>query len=155
MQVTALGQPKLLERVSGSLVAIRDLFRIFDADLNGVVTRDEFDRVRRSGHPVMTVCGGSALAVVMYRCACDAVVTVLLACCPRISMDRHRCNDVQVYSDLFDDATPERMDTLFRYLDKDGTGEPRFSIPPCRSYSRRPHVNDRSVPPCNARRCRV
>ena len=44
-QVTALGQPKLLERVSGCLVAIRDLFRIFDADLNGVISRDEFERV--------------------------------------------------------------------------------------------------------------
>ena len=45
--MTALGQPKLLERVSASLVAIQDLFRIFDADLNGVVTRGEFNRVRR------------------------------------------------------------------------------------------------------------
>ncbi len=47
-QMTALGQPKLLERVSASLVAIRDLFAIFDADLNGVVTRGEFDKVRCS-----------------------------------------------------------------------------------------------------------
>ncbi len=46
--MTALGQPKLLERVSASLVAIRDLFAIFDADLNGVVTRGEFDKVRCS-----------------------------------------------------------------------------------------------------------
>ena len=30
---------------------------------------------------------------------------------------------MQVYSDLFDDATPERMDTLFKYLDKNGTGQ--------------------------------
>ena len=44
--MTALGQPKLLERVSASLTAIRDLFAIFDADLNGIVTRGEFDRVR-------------------------------------------------------------------------------------------------------------
>ena len=28
----------------------------------------------------------------------------------------------QVYSELFSDGTPERMDQLFRYLDKDGTG---------------------------------
>ena len=43
--MTALGQPKLLERVSGCLVAIRDLFRVFDADLNGIISRDEFERV--------------------------------------------------------------------------------------------------------------
>ena len=29
---------------------------------------------------------------------------------------------VQVYSELFDDATPERMDALFKYLDKQGRG---------------------------------
>ena len=28
----------------------------------------------------------------------------------------------QVYSELFSDCTPERMDQLFRYLDKDNTG---------------------------------
>ena len=43
--MTALGQPKLLERVSASLVAIHNLFRTFDADLNGVITRDEFEKV--------------------------------------------------------------------------------------------------------------
>ena len=44
-QVTALGQPKLLERVSDSLNAVHNLFRRFDEDLNGVVTRDEFEKV--------------------------------------------------------------------------------------------------------------
>ena len=44
-QVTALGQPKLLERVSDSLVSVHNLFRRFDEDLNGVVTRDEFEKV--------------------------------------------------------------------------------------------------------------
>lgn len=29
---------------------------------------------------------------------------------------------LQVYSELFSDGTPERMDQLFRYLDKDDTG---------------------------------
>ena len=29
---------------------------------------------------------------------------------------------LQVYSELFSDGTPERMDQLFRYLDKDNTG---------------------------------
>ena len=28
----------------------------------------------------------------------------------------------QVYCQLFSDGTPERLDQLFRYLDKDGTG---------------------------------
>ena len=45
LQVTALGHPKLLERVSASLVAVHNLFRRFDEDLNGVVTRDEFEKV--------------------------------------------------------------------------------------------------------------
>ena len=45
LQVTALGQPKLLERVSDSLNAVHNLFRRFDEDLNGVVTRDEFEKV--------------------------------------------------------------------------------------------------------------
>jgi proline dehydrogenase len=45
VKVTALGQPKLLERVSDSLVSVHNLFRRFDEDLNGVVTRDEFEKV--------------------------------------------------------------------------------------------------------------
>lgn len=45
VQVTALGQPKLLERVSASLVAIQNLFRTFDADLDGVITREDFETV--------------------------------------------------------------------------------------------------------------
>ncbi len=50
-QVTALGQPKLLERVSKSLMAVQHLFRCFDEDLNGVVTRDEFEMVRLTLRP--------------------------------------------------------------------------------------------------------
>jgi hypothetical protein len=45
MQITALGLPKLLERVSSALLAIRSLFIHFDADGNGWVTREEFARV--------------------------------------------------------------------------------------------------------------
>lgn len=45
VKVTALGQPKLLERVSASLVAVHNLFRRFDEDLNGVITREEFEKV--------------------------------------------------------------------------------------------------------------
>ena len=29
---------------------------------------------------------------------------------------------LQVYEDLFDDATPDRMNTIFRYLDSDEKG---------------------------------
>lgn len=45
MQVTALGQPSLLERVSASLVAIHNMFKTFDADLDGVITRADFEQV--------------------------------------------------------------------------------------------------------------
>lgn len=38
----------------------------------------------------------------------------------------------QVYAELFNDASPERMDQLFRYLDKDDTGVVDFL-----SWSRR------------------
>ncbi len=64
--MTALGQPKLLERVSGSLVAIRDLFRIFDADHNNVISRDEFERVSSEGD-----------ALRWWRC-CSVIATVVL-----------------------------------------------------------------------------
>ena len=45
VQVTALGQPSLLERVSASLVAIHNMFKTFDADLDGVITRADFEKV--------------------------------------------------------------------------------------------------------------
>ena len=44
--MTALGNPKLLERVSSGLVAIRNLFSQFDSDMNNVITREEFKSVR-------------------------------------------------------------------------------------------------------------
>ena len=45
LQVTALGNPKLLERVSGALVALQNLFSQFDMDMNNKITRDEFSQV--------------------------------------------------------------------------------------------------------------
>lgn len=66
IKVTALGLPTLLERTSNALHAIRDLFRRFDTDGNGLLTQEEF---------------------------------------------------AQVYSQLFVDDTPERMDQLFKVLD--------------------------------------
>jgi proline dehydrogenase len=71
IKVTALGNPKLLERVSAGLVAIRNLFTQFDLDMNNVIGREEF---------------------------------------------------TQVYSQLFSDATEERVSKLFRYLDADDCG---------------------------------
>lgn len=32
------------------------------------------------------------------------------------------CFQLQVYSELFNDATPERLEALFKYLDKDNAG---------------------------------
>ena len=45
MQITALGNPKLLERVAAGLMAIRNLFSQFDLDMNNVITREEFIKV--------------------------------------------------------------------------------------------------------------
>lgn len=45
-QVTALGNTKLLERVSSGLVAIRNLFSQFDINKDNVIERDEFASVR-------------------------------------------------------------------------------------------------------------
>ena len=39
-----------------------------------------------------------------------------------------RCRAVQVYTELFDDATPERMDALFKYLDKSGSGTNALAV---------------------------
>lgn len=47
-QVTALGNPKLLERVSNTLKELHNLFDRFDVDHDGFITRDEFFRVRPS-----------------------------------------------------------------------------------------------------------
>ncbi|KAK9815561.1 hypothetical protein WJX72_005858 [[Myrmecia] bisecta] len=45
IKVTALGNPKLLERVSNGLLSIRNLFMQFDKDANNVITREEFAEV--------------------------------------------------------------------------------------------------------------
>lgn len=44
-QVTALGNPKLLERVSAGLLAIKNLFNQFDLNHDDVVSREEFSTV--------------------------------------------------------------------------------------------------------------
>ena len=44
-QVTALGNPKLLERVSNGVLTLQALFKQFDTDNNNVVTREEFGQV--------------------------------------------------------------------------------------------------------------
>ena len=53
--MTALGNTKLLERVSSGLVAIRNLFSQFDINKDNVIERDEFARVRPSCHASSTV----------------------------------------------------------------------------------------------------
>ena len=45
VQITALGNPKLLERVAAGLMAIRNMFSQFDVDMNNVITREEFIKV--------------------------------------------------------------------------------------------------------------
>ncbi len=45
IKVTALGLPKLLERVSSQLVAVGNLFKEFDLDRDGFVSRGEFTYV--------------------------------------------------------------------------------------------------------------
>jgi proline dehydrogenase len=45
IKVTALGNPKLLERVSNALLAVRDLFRVLDENGDGFVDKDEFTTV--------------------------------------------------------------------------------------------------------------
>mmetsp|Transcript_5093 Transcript_5093/g.14616 ORF Transcript_5093/g.14616 Transcript_5093/m.14616 type:complete len:636 (-) Transcript_5093:748-2655(-) len=93
VKVTALGQPKLLERVSNSLVAVHNLFRRFDEDLNGVVTRDEFE---------------------------------------------------MVYSELFDDGTPERLQEIFNALETDNKEDPmrRSGVVDYLSWSQRLKLQD-------------
>jgi hypothetical protein len=44
--VTALGNTKLLERVSSGLVAMRNLFSQFDVNKDNGITREEFASVR-------------------------------------------------------------------------------------------------------------
>ena len=46
--MTALGNPKLLERVSNGVLAIQSLFKQLDSDNNNMVTREEFAQVRNS-----------------------------------------------------------------------------------------------------------
>ena len=43
MKITALGDPNLLKRMSSTLTEIRRLFRKFDSDGDGLITREQFD----------------------------------------------------------------------------------------------------------------
>ncbi|PSC69490.1 Proline dehydrogenase [Micractinium conductrix] len=71
IKVTALGLPTLLERTSNALLAIRELFRRYDSDGNGMVTQEEFARA---------------------------------------------------HSELFLDDSPERVDQIFKSLDRCSRG---------------------------------
>ena len=46
MQVTGLGNPHLLERVSNTLNQMRSLFKAFDQDSDGYITKEEFAKVQ-------------------------------------------------------------------------------------------------------------
>ena len=48
MQVTGLGNPHLLERVSNTLNQMRSLFKTFDEDSDGYITKEEFAKVNFS-----------------------------------------------------------------------------------------------------------
>lgn len=50
-QVTALGNPKLLERVSVGLLAIRNLFDQFDLNKDKVISQEEFASVNPRSQP--------------------------------------------------------------------------------------------------------
>lgn len=92
-QVTALGQPKLLERVSDSLVSVHNLFRRFDEDLNGVVTRDEFEKVL-----------GRWLTVVKLKIFC---------CLLRRCTSKHACVSDTVIASVTSPAAPRQRLVLF------------------------------------------
>lgn len=75
LQVTALGNPKLLERVSSGLVAIRNLFSQFDTDMNNVITREEFKAVRPCAH--WALLGGPEAPCACQRCRLDTWLMLL------------------------------------------------------------------------------
>lgn len=52
MQVTALGNPKLLERVSNGVLTLQALFKQFDTDNNNVVSREEFGQVNSGTYSI-------------------------------------------------------------------------------------------------------
>lgn len=69
--MTALGNTKLLERVSSGLVAIRNLFSQFDINKDNVIERDEFARVRAICHASsMGLLQISVMLLVAMVCVC-------------------------------------------------------------------------------------
>ena len=67
-QVTALGNPKLLERVSAGLSAITNLFSQFDLNHDDVVTREEFSMVSSPApsRTQLSALSSSALTICIY-----------------------------------------------------------------------------------------
>lgn len=77
-QVTALGNTKLLERVSSGLVAIRNLFSQFDINKDNVIERDEFASVRLPARaaPASAVTFAPPFAgapTLTVRCSCSSM----------------------------------------------------------------------------------
>ena len=56
MQLTALGNPKLLERTSAGLKAIEGLFADFDLNHDHQISHEEFNQVRQLAHHLEAVC---------------------------------------------------------------------------------------------------
>lgn len=150
-QVTALGQPKLLERVSNSLVAVHNLFRRFDEDLNGVVTRDEFEMVCLL-LPLITLSCAYCSEPNYHILFVPGVVSAFILKTSRPAANQHagkhqyrmvqahtytlKFSELsgllfvgQVYSELFDDGTPERLQEIFNALETDNKGAPYPSQP--------------------------
>ena len=82
--MTALGNTKLLERVSSGLVAIRNLFSQFDINKDNVIERDEFARVRPSCHASSTALllasADSAGVQQVYACKGWCISTLYKPC---------------------------------------------------------------------------
>ncbi len=122
VQITALGNPKLLERVAAGLMAIRNLFSQFDLDMNNVITREEFIKVSQQPPvwllPLDSISGRSHSCIDQFLSMISCCGTLLLV----VGL-KGTCNDaVQVYNEMFTDATEERTERMFHYLDPDNTG---------------------------------
>lgn len=80
MQITALGNPKLLERVAAGLMAIRNMFSQFDEDMNNVITREEFIKVTSFLSCWQCALDPPGLHVVLYTLTSTNCIVIVLFC---------------------------------------------------------------------------
>jgi proline dehydrogenase len=71
LKITALGNPKLLERVSQTITAVRDLFHRYDRDGDGLLSRDEFVEAFRADFDISEEEIQSRFDAFKSRCAGD------------------------------------------------------------------------------------